>query len=138
MEVEYKIMKQILIDMLTEEQMDSDDDLDLSTVEGIQEAWEQAEEYNGVFSDTEIIDEVSEFRDSGQSTNLTCKGYSRHYESEQVARKLDDGTYVSWIYWSGGGKHGEPEAVDWMDGAFEVNCVEEQKMVTVYNYSHKD
>ena len=130
-------MQHILMNMLTEEQMDNDDDLDLSTKDGICEAWERAEEYEGIFSDTEIIDEEAEFRCSGQSTGLTCRQGSRHYECEQVARKLDDGTYVSWTYWSGGGKHGEPEAIDWMDGAFEVNCIEERKMVTVYTFSEK-
>lgn len=137
MDTKHKIMKHILIGMLTEEQMDNDDDLDLSTENGVNDAWSQTEKYEGIFCESEIIDEKNDFRCSGQATNLTCSGYSRYYECEQVAIKLVDGSYVSWIYWTGGGKHGEPESIPWIDDAFEVDCVEEQKMVTVYNFSVK-
>ena len=137
MNVEQKIKRHILINALTE-CMESDPGLDLETADGIDCAWMQAGDYEGIFSDIEIIDEEEEFRCSGQSTNLTCNGYSRHYESDQVAIKLDDGTYVSWIYWTGGGKHGEPSAIDWMSEAFEVDCLEELKMVTVYTFSVKE
>jgi len=137
MNAEQSIKRHILMSMLTEEQMDEDDNLDLSTADGVDAAYEQAEEYTGSFEDTEIIDEVSDFRCSGQETNLTCKEYSRHYESERVAAKLNDGTYVSWVYWTGGGKHGEPEAMGWMEDAFFVDCEEKQQMVTTYNFSIK-
>ena len=138
MNAEQSIKRHILMTMLTEEQMDSDDSLDLSTPSGVDAAYEQAEEYVGSFADTEIIDAVSEFRCGGQETNLTCKEYSRHYESEQVAAKLNDGSYVSWVYWTGGGKYGEPEAMDWMGDAFFVDCEEKQQMVTTYNFSIKE
>jgi len=66
-------------------------------------------------------DFLSGFRDSGESTDLDVGGFtSSNYESERVARTLIDGTAISWIYWSGGGKHGVPEDIDWMreeDGA---------------------
>lgn len=137
MNIEQKIKRHILINALTEEQMDNADDLDLSTASGVDAAWELAEEYEGSFSEIEIIDEEADFRCGGQDTNLPCKEYSRHYECEQVAKKLNDGTYVSWTYWSGGGKHGEPESVDWMEDAFEVDCEEKQEMVTTYNFSVK-
>lgn len=112
---EQTIKRHILINMLTEEQMDNDDDLDLSTANGIDAAYNLAEEYIGVFSETEIIDEVSEFRCSGIDTDIKCE-YSRHYESKSVAREID-GKWVGWTYWYGGGKHGEPEVIDWMDEA---------------------
>jgi len=40
--------------------------------------------------------------------------YSRHYECKPVAKKLD-GRWVCWLYWYGGGKHGEPESIEWID-----------------------
>ena len=137
MNTEQRIKRHILINALTEEQMDNADGLDLSTANGVDAAWELAEIYDGVFSDIEIIDEESEFRCGGQETNLTCKGSSRHYEAEQVAKKLSDGTYVSWTYWSGGGKHGEPDVMGWMDEAFDVDCEEKEEMVTTYKFTEK-
>jgi hypothetical protein len=132
---EQRIKRHILLAVLTEEQLGTPDYLDFSTAEGIDAAYKLAKDYNGVFSEIEIIDEEEYFREGGRATSLSCKGYSRHYESEQVARKLSDGTYVSWVYWSGGGKHGEPSAMDWMDEAFEVNCEEKQEMVTTYTFT---
>ncbi len=52
---------------------------------------------------------------------------SRHYESKIVAAKMLDGSYLAWVYWYGGGKHGEPESIPWIEDAFEV----EAKSVTV-------
>lgn len=67
-------------------------------------------------------------------TSLPCP-FSRHYESKSVAAQMPDGSWVGWTYWYGGGKHGEPEAIDWMGDAYDVNCVEEQKLVTVRTFS---
>ena len=75
-----------------------------------------------------ILDAESEFRCSGIETEFDC-GYRRHYESYQVAKKLDSGIWVSWTYWYGGGKHGEPDAIDWISDAYFVDCKE--KEVTV-------
>jgi hypothetical protein len=79
-------------------------------------------------------DYESEFRCSGEDTGLDCES-SRHYESKAVARELSGGFWVGWTYWYGGGKHGEPEAVEWMEDAYEVSVIEEQKMVTVRTFS---
>jgi len=76
-------------------------------------------------------DFVSEFRESGEDTNLTAS-WSRHYESKQVARQLDDGTWVAWTYWYGGGKHACPEEVDWIKNAYEVEVRQETKVVNVF------
>lgn len=67
-------------------------------------------------------------------TKLPC-GSSRHYECKAVASKMPDGSYVGWDFWYGGGKHGEPDQVDWMDSAYEVNVAEEEKMVVVRTFS---
>jgi hypothetical protein len=80
----------------------------------------------------QLQDLMMEFRESGEQTKIPCD-YSRHYESYSVARKLGD-VWVGWTYWFGGGKHAEPEAIDWMNEAYFLDVTEEQKVVTVYTY----
>lgn len=77
-----------------------------------------------------IIDAESDFRLSGYQTDLPCE-YSRHYESDSMATKLTDGSWVGWTRWYGGGKHGDPGAIDWMEDAYFLDVTEEEKMVTV-------
>ena len=79
-------------------------------------------------------DAESEVRSGEVETGLECE-WSRHYESKAVAMKMPDGSWVGWTYWYGGGKHGEPSAVEWMEHAYNVNCVEEQKMMTVRKFA---
>jgi hypothetical protein len=100
---------------------------DRLTDENIDEVWDSFEEY-------ELQDAMNEFRCGGEPSG-TRGEYSRHYESEQRAAKLSDGTWVSWTYWYGGGKHGEPDAVEWIPYAYEVACKEEEKLVVVRTFS---
>jgi hypothetical protein len=85
-------------------------------------------------ADWQLQDAISEFREGEFETGLPCPS-SRHYESKSVAAKYLDSSYVGWTYWFGGGKHGEPEAIDWMDEAYDLNCVEEEKLVVVRTFS---
>ena len=78
-------------------------------------------------------DVLYEVREGEYQTDIEAP-YSRHYESRSVAAKCCDGSYVGWTYWYGGGKHSEPEAVDWMDEAYNLTVAEEQKMVTVQTW----
>lgn len=78
----------------------------------------------------------SDLRESGIHTDLPCE-FSRHYESDSVARQMDDGTWIGWTYWHGGGKHGEPRAIDWMEDAYYLNVTEKQEMVTVRTFEKK-
>lgn len=78
----------------------------------------------------EWYDAMYEVRCCGEETNLPSPRYSRHYELEQVAAQCPSGRWVSWTYYYGGGKHGNPEEIDWISDAFYVNCKEEQVMVT--------
>ena len=71
------------------------------TAENVDELYEAADE-------SYVQDARNEVRSSGIETGLPCKG-SRHYESESVAAKMPDGSWVGWTYWYGGGKYGEPE-----------------------------
>lgn len=82
-------------------------------------------------------DYQSEMREGEMETDLPCP-HSRHYESKSVAAKAADGSWVSWTYWYGGGKHGEPEAIDWMDSAYDLDCVEEEKLVVVRTFAKRD
>ena len=67
----------------------------------------------------ETGDALEELRGSGVATGLIAP-YSRHYESKAVAAEMLDGSWVGWTYWYGGGKHGEPGAIEWMEDAYDV------------------
>jgi len=86
----------------------------------------------------DMQDARNELREGEVETGLKSKHYSRHYESKEVAAKLPDGSWVGWTYWSGGGKHGEPESIGWMDDAYDLSCIEEEKVVTVQTFSKVD
>lgn len=75
-----------------------------------------------------------EFRE-GIETNLSPKTSSRHYEIDVVAAKID-GVWVAWDFYYGGGKHGEPEAFDWISNARIVDC--EERVVTKTEYVFKE
>lgn len=90
--------------------------------------------YQGLVDADEHWDAQSEVREGEFETGLKCD-WSRHYESKAVAAKLPDGSWVGWTYWYGGGKHGEPEAIEWMDSAYDLTCTEEEKVVTVRTFS---
>lgn len=81
-------------------------------------------------------DAECEIRQSGICTYLDCDD-SRHYESESVAAQMPDGTWVGWTYWFGGGKHGEPNAIDWMEHAYDLDVVSEEKLVTVHTFTKR-
>ena len=140
MKIQNAIKKEILLSILSEKEMDECDWLDLSTDKGVETAYSAAENYEDIFSEHEIIDDAGEFRCSGEEVDIEglTPGYSKHYEVDRVALKTKDGLYISWLYWHGGGKHGEPESIEWMreeDGACFVDCVETEELVTVRKYS---
>ncbi len=80
-------------------------------------------------------DAQNEVRCAGVETGLPCAS-SRHYESDAVAMQIPDGSWVGWTYWYGGGKHGEPEGIEWIEDAYAVDCVEEKKLVVVREFSY--
>ena len=63
----------------------------------------------------------NEFRSGEQETDIEPPHpFERglpYYEKQSVAAQMPDGSWVGWIYWYGGGKHSEPEAIDWMSDA---------------------
>ena len=96
----------------------------------MKEFYYDSEEFSDAFYDGR-----NEVREGEAETKLRCE-QSRYYESNAVAANID-GTWIGWTYWYGGGKHGEPESIDWIDDAYELDCVEEEKTVTVRTFTKK-
>lgn len=97
------------------------------TEEEVEELWDDADD---------IYDAISEIRTSGIDTGLPGQ-YSRHYESEEVAVQCPNGDWVGFTFWHGGGKHGNPEEIDWIEHAYDVECKEEKKLVIVHTFTKK-
>ena len=100
----------------------------------IEDVWERA--FFG--DDTDESDDLRETmincREGEVETDIPCE-WSRHYESKSVAAKMLDGSWVGWTYWYGGGKHGEPEEIDWIEDAYNLSCTEEEKLVLVRTFT---
>jgi hypothetical protein len=92
------------------------------------------EQYATLVEDGEHWDAMNEVREGQAETDIKCD-WSRHYESKSVAAQYLDGSWVGWTYWYGGGKHAEPEAIDWIPDAYDLNCTEEEKTVTVRTFA---
>lgn len=97
----------------------------LITADNIDEVYDALEETDAMY---DAKNEVRGHSDSVE-TQLSPLTSSRHYEVDCMAMKIE-GQWVGWDYLYGGGKHGEPEAVDWIATARLVSCNEEQVMVT--------
>ena len=71
-----------------------------------------------------------------EETGLPCE-CCRHYESKSVAKKIGD-HWIGWTYWYGGGKHGEPWAVDWISKAYFLDVEEEEVTITKRTFTRKE
>ena len=134
---EHEIKKDILLSL---EAWDDNFDfysLDLSDTQKIDDAYNSISPATAHLED-EIQNSTYEFRDSfSEETNIECE-WSRHYESKSVAKRLSNGKWVGYTYWYGGGKHGEPSSIDWMEDSYFLDCKEEQKVMTVRTFSKQD
>lgn len=83
----------------------------------------------------DLYDMLCEWREVGEDTNLPAP-HSRHYETDQVAAPTPFG-WVSWTYWYGGGKHGNPQEIDWLEDAFFVDVEEKEVTVTQRTFTRK-
>ena len=102
-------------------------EVNLSTNEEIEELYDE-------MLDQDILwDAIGEIRCGEHETEVPCD-YSRHYESKSVAMKCVDNSWVGWTYWYGGGKHGEPEAVDWIEYAYNLDVEEKEQLVVVRKF----
>jgi len=123
MKAEYRIKRHILKELLQEHEVKGDWDLNDESV--IEELWKKFDD------EGRTQDALYEFRCSGVDTGFECE-WSRHYDSCAVGRQLSDGTAVGWTYWSGGGKHGEPEAIDWIEESYDLDVREEMRPVKIF------
>ena len=131
MKAECKIKKQIILDAMDDDYLNTKCDYLLDTEEQILKTFDML---NGEWG---LQDIISDWRRGTEETDIECD-WSRHYESKSVATKLSDGSWVGWTYWYGGGKHGEPEAIDWMKNAYYLNVTEKEVMITVREFSKID
>ena len=128
-----QILKAAILDQVAEWiKDDGDTNLVLEgpfdTQEKIDAAFEAIEDHG---LDDEVSDAESELRESyTHVTGIECVS-SRHYSSSSVARQFGD-KWVGWTYWYGGGKHGEPESVEWIEDAYFVEAKEETRVVLTF------
>lgn len=128
MSPENKIKKTILLKFLQDKENYPElPVISLETEEDVEKNW------LWLIGDGYLQDYIQDFR-YGEYRNIGIETdvYSRHYEADVVAAEMFDGTFVGWLYWHGGGKHGEPEAIDWMDEAFELESKVELKEVRTF------
>jgi hypothetical protein len=123
-----QLIKKAIVERINEQNYD-DYRQPVDTAEQIEAAYDLAVEKRIHW------DFVNEFREGEVETEVTSPS-SRHYESKSVAAKID-GVWVGWTYWYGGGKHGQPEAVEWMEDAYFLDCKEEEKVVMVITFTKK-
>ncbi len=121
-------------EMLLERQQDEPDLIDYGPLDS-DETVEAA--YDRLIMTDSHWDAENEFREGQVETNIEAP-YSRNYEGKSVARKMVDGTWVGWTYWYGGGKHANPEAIEWMEHAYSLDCKEETKVVVVQTFTKID
>jgi hypothetical protein len=110
---------------------------DLDTGEQIDDAYDM---YSDIESDT-MHDLRSEVRAGQVQTSLQpyiCNArLLRDYDADMVAAQMDDGSWVGWTYWQGGGRHGEPSAIQWMEDAIELSCSEAEQVIIVRTFALK-
>jgi hypothetical protein len=102
--------------------------------ENIDASYEKAIELRRKYGD--LRERQNEFRYGGLETGLECDN-SRHYDSDAVAKQLSNGSWAGFTYFYGGGKHGDPENMPWIEEAYFLDVVEEQKVMTVRTFSKK-
>jgi len=83
-------------------------------------------------------DVIQTVRYSGERTGVKCDKFSRCYECEEVAAQMLDGSWVGWTFWHGGGKHGNPEEVPWIEDAYDLDVSEEEKVVIVRTFTKSE
>lgn len=83
-----------------------------------------------------IEDAKEEVRCGGVETGLKAE-WDRNYESKSVAMQFPDGSWVGWTYWYGGGKHGDPSGIEWMDEAHDLDCSEKEVTIMERTFTRR-
>jgi hypothetical protein len=134
-----QILKAAILDQVAERIKDDGDtnlvlDGPFDTQEKIDAAFEVIENHglDDVASEAE-----SELRGSyTHVTGIECDS-SRHHSASSVASQFGD-KWVGWTYWYGGGKHGEPKSIEWMEDAYFVEAKEETKVFLAFTKSENE
>jgi len=103
----------------------------------IDEAWEAFHQATNDDENGWLREEVNAIRTSGTKSGIPNRDWSRHYDCHEVAA-LVGGRWVGWTYWYGGGKHGEPEAIDWIDSAYFLDVKEESRTIVVRTFTSQE
>lgn len=124
------IYKGVVESVLVEEGVGIKEGVVLS-LDNAEDIYECPDEFlNGEYLEDKMSDALCEIRHTGEEINLSAKNYSRHYEVDCVAAKFDD-VWIAWDYYYGGGKHADPDAIDWIPDAEILNLDKEEEVVTV-------
>lgn len=99
------------------------------TQDEVEELWDE-------YSD-EVYDYLYEFREGEVETDVEPE-YCRYLEASSVAARTPDGSWVGWTYYYGGGKHSNPEEIEWIPYAYDLECKEEEKLVVVRTFTKKE
>jgi len=102
------------------------------TRENIDELYDDLIEDDDLIKEDYLQDAMSDIRCGGIETGIESSQWSRHYESKEVAMEID-GVLIGWTYWYGGGKYSDPDSIDWIDDAYEVEMREETQIVKVFS-----
>jgi hypothetical protein len=82
--------------------------------------------------DYRLEEAAQDFSYSGEVNDILDDS-DRHYEYRSRARFLAvQGIWVGWTEVYGGGKHGEPYDIDFIDGAYFVTHEQETRVVDVF------
>lgn len=119
------IKKEVIEQMIAEGNYNHEGDITVDNVDSI---------FDYLDEKSIAQDFIYEYRQGQVETGLSAD-YSRNYESEAVAAQMSTGEWVGWTYWHGGGKHGQPESIDWMSDAYFLDCKEEEKVVIVRTFT---
>lgn len=124
---EQKIKKEIILKAMQNNDLHFEGQINEENVEDL---------YQNIVDEDLHWEYKDEIRQGQYETEISAE-YSRNYESKSVAMKMSDGSWLGWTYWYGGGKFGEPEAIDWMSSAYELNYKEEEKIMIVRTFKKK-
>lgn len=78
---------------------------------------------------------LDELRDSGEETGILREEtlpdvrLIRDYDDTEVAVLCLEKQWVGFTYWSGGGRHGDPESIPWMEHAYLLNVTEREVII---------
>lgn len=124
-------LKQLIINDAVRAEAVNDMELPVIDASNVDELYEHLKE------NYLLCDSLAEIRGGQVKTELPSPD-SRHYESREVAAQAADGSWIGWTYWYGGGKHGEPSAVPWIEDAYALSMTEEEVTQTVRRWKKEE